>query len=120
MRDFIFSIWTKVGKTSNDTVAALESLAARQYTTAEQGGRVVVSASVQGKSFTYEIPEGQTSMDFLAFCRGSWRMIMIGGVTSSQMTDAELLAYLLDADGEVTNTTVASFTRTIKYGNKTN
>jgi hypothetical protein len=116
MRDFIFSIWAKVGKTSSDTVAALESLAAKQYTTAEQGGRVVVSASVQGKSFTYEIPEGQTSMDFLEQCRGSWRQILIGGITGAQMTDAELLTYLLDAEGEVTNTTVASFTRTTQYG----
>lgn len=116
MRDFIFSIWSKVGKTSDATVAALESLAAKQYTTAEQGGRVVVSASVQGKSFTYEIPEGQTSMDFLEQCRGSWRQILIGGPTGGQRTDAELLAYLLDADGEVTNTTLASFTRTRQYG----
>ena len=116
MRDFIFSIWAKVGKTSDATVAALESLAAKQYTTAEQGGRVVVSASVQGKSFTYEIPEGQTSMDFLEQCRGSWRQILIGGSTGGQKTDAELLAYLLDADGEVTDRSVVSFTRTRQYG----
>ena len=116
MRDFIFSIWAKVGKTSADTVAALESLAAKQYTTAEQGGRIVVSASVQGKSFTYEIPPGQSGPDFLATVRESWRMIEIGGATGAQMTDAELRAYLLDADGEVTNTTVASFTRCINYG----
>ncbi len=79
----------------------------------------MISASVQGKSFTYEVPEGQTSMDFLAQCRESWRIILIGGASGAQMTDAELLTFLLDADGEVTNTTVASFTRTTEHGYKT-
>ena len=116
MRDFIFSIWAKVGETTVETVAALKALAAKQYTTAEQGGRIVVSASVQGKSFTYELPEGQSGPDFLATVRESWRMIEIGGASGGQMTDAELLAYLLDTAGEVTNTTVASFTRCNHYG----
>ena len=116
MRDFIFSIWANVGETAIDTVAALKSLAAKQYTTAEQGGRVVVSASVQGKSFTYEVPEGQTSLDFLSTVRESWRIIETGGASGGQMTDAELLDFLLDTDGEVTKVTVASFTRCMSHG----
>ena len=111
MRDFLFSIWAKVGETAAATSAALKTLAAKQYTTAEQGGRMVVSASVQGKSFSYELPPGQSGVEFLSTVRESWRMVEIGGASGTQMTDAELRAYLLDADGQITSRTVASFSR---------
>ena len=116
MRDFIFSIWCHVSKTATASIAALETLAANQYTTAEQGGRYVVSASVQGKSFTYELPVGQSGADFLNMVRESWRMLQIGGASGGIMTDAELLAYLIDTSGDVTNITVASFTQRTQYG----
>ena len=111
MRAFIFSVWVHVGKNSTATIKALETLAGKQFTTAEQGGRYVVSATVQNKSFTYELPGDQTGAGFLEMVRESWRMISIGGATGDEMTDAELKAYLLDTDGEVTSRTVASFTQ---------
>ena len=114
MRAFIFSVWVHSGKTSVATVNALETLAAKQFTVAEQGGRHVVSASVQGKSFSYEMPEGQGSSDFLVMAHDSWRIVKIGGATGAQMTDAELEAYLQDAAGESTNRTVASFAQYIR------
>ena len=114
MRAFIFSIWAFVGETSQATLDALKALAAKHYTTAEQGGRVVVSATVQGKSFTYEIPEGQSAADFLQLTYDSWRMVKIGGTDGAQMTDAELEAYLCDTGGEVTDRTVAVFSQQIR------
>ena len=114
MRAFIFSVWVHSGKTSVATVNALETLAAKQFTVAEQGGRHVVSASVQGKSFSYEMPEGQGSSDFLVMAHDSWRIVKIGGATGAQMTDTELEAYLQDAAGESTNRTVASFAQYIR------
>jgi len=114
MRAFIFSVWVHSGKTSVATVNALETLAAKQFTVAEQGGRHVVSASVQGKSFSYEMPEGQGSSDFLVMAHDSWRIVRIGGATGAQMTDTELEAYLQDAAGESTNRTVASFAQYIR------
>ena len=75
MRAFLFTVWIKAGKTAAATVVLLEALAAKQYTVAEQGGRYVVSASVQGKSFTYELPDGQTTYDFTEMCYDSWRAI---------------------------------------------
>ena len=109
MRAFIFTVWVHVGETAALTIAGIKELAGRQYTVAEQGGRYVVSASVQGKSFTYELPAGQTATEFSEQCREAWRMIKIGGASNGVMTDAELEAYLLDTTGEVTNVTVASF-----------
>ena len=104
MRAFLFTVWIKAGKTAAATVVLLEALAAKQYTVAEQGGRYVVSASVQGKSFTYELPDGQTTYDFTEMCYDSWRAI-------DGMTDAELEAYIKDADDEMTNITQATFAR---------
>jgi hypothetical protein len=109
MRAFIFSIWAFVDETAQATLDTLKALAAKQYTVAEQGGKVVVSATVQGKSFTYEIPEGQSASDFLQLVYDSWRMVKIGGTSGGQMTDAELEAYLCDTGGEVTDRTVAVF-----------
>ena len=100
-RFFIYSL-DQGGKTAAATVALLESLAAKQYTVAEQGGRYVVSASVQGKSFTYELPQGQTADDFSELCYDAWRYI-------DGMTDAQLEAYIKDADNECTNVTQATF-----------
>ena len=114
MRAFIFSVWAFVGETSAATLDALKSLAAKQYTTAEQGGKIVVSATVQGKSFTYELPEGQSASAFLQLTYESWRMVKIGGTSGATMTDAELEAYLCDVSGEVTDRTVASFTQQIR------
>ena len=102
MRAFLFTVWIKAGKTSAETIALLESLAAKQFTVAEQGGRYVVSASVQGKSFTYELPQGQTAYDFSELCYDAWRVI-------EGMTDAQLEAHIKDADNESTNVTQATF-----------
>lgn len=102
MRAFLFTVWIKAGKTSAETIALLEQLAAKQFTVAEQGGRYVVSASVQGKSFTYELPQGQTAYDFAELCYDAWKCV-------DGMTDAELEAFIKDADGEVTNVTQATF-----------
>lgn len=116
MRAFIFSVWVHVGKTSAATITALETLAGKQFTTAEQGGRYVVSATVQGKSFTYEMPEGTSGAGFLEMVRESWRMLNLGGESGDEMTDAELKAYLLDVAGEVTDRSIASFTRCTRNG----
>ena len=102
MRAFIFTIWIKAGKTAAETIALLETLAAKQYTIAEQGGRYVVSASVQGKSFTYELPAGQTAQDFALLCYESWKAI-------KDMTDAELEEFVCDPNKEQTNVTQATF-----------
>ena len=104
MRAFIFTVWIKAGKTAAETIALLESLAAKQYTVAEQGGRYVVSASVQGKSFTYELPEGQTGYEFAQLCYDSWKAI-------KDMTDEELEDFICDPNNEQTNVTQATFTR---------
>tara|TARA_R110000744_G_C18986454_1_gene520007 strand:+ start:58 stop:402 length:345 start_codon:yes stop_codon:yes gene_type:complete len=111
MRAFIFSVWVHSSKTAIATTAAMETLAAKQFSVAEQGGRHVVSASVQGKSFSYEMPAGQGGSDFLNMAHDSWRLLKIGGDTGGAMTDAELESYLTDAGGQQTNRTVASFTQ---------
>ena len=116
MRAFIFSVWAHVGETSDLTLEALKKLAAKQYSVADQGGRYVVSASVQGKAFTYELPQGQTPAVFTQLAYDAWRQIRIGGASGEQMTDAELEAYLTDENGECSDTVVAAFTQDARYG----
>jgi hypothetical protein len=111
MRAFIFSVWAHVGEKSENTLEALKSLAAKQYSVAEQGGRYVISASSQGKSFTWELPPGETPASFTETAYDAWRMLKIGGASGGQMTDAELEAYVVDAGGQYTDTVIATFTQ---------
>tara|TARA_R110002020_G_scaffold163977_1_gene350293 strand:+ start:104 stop:451 length:348 start_codon:yes stop_codon:yes gene_type:complete len=104
MRAFLFTIWIKAGKSAVQTIELLEQLAAKQYSIAEQGGRYVVSATVQGKSFTYELPEDETPYDFIQLCYDAWRLVR-------GMTDQELEDFIVDADNEVTNVTQATFSK---------
>tara|TARA_B100000749_G_scaffold280793_1_gene278820 strand:+ start:3714 stop:4058 length:345 start_codon:yes stop_codon:yes gene_type:complete len=114
MRAFIFQVWVHAGKTYALTLAALETLASNQFDTAEQGGRVIVSSTVQGQSFTWEIPEGQTPADFSQIVYESWSFIQKGGTSGAAMTDAQLEAYLVDAGNEVTDRTVGVFAQQIR------
>lgn len=116
MRAFIFSVWASVGETAANTIAALKALAAKQYTIAEQGGRYVVSASVQGKSFTYELPQGQGPAAFTDQAYSAWRHLNTAGASGGVMTNDELRAYLLDKDNQYTDTIVAAFTQDAHYG----
>lgn len=102
MRAFLFTVWIKAGKTAAETIALLETLAAKQFTVAEQGGRYVVSASVQGKSFTYELPAGQTAYDFVQLCYDAWRCVR-------SMDDDELETFIIDENDDVTSVTQATF-----------
>lgn len=108
MRGFIFSVWTNAGKTASATVTALETLAANQYTVAENGGRQMISASVQGKSFSYSVPDGMDASYFSQLAFEAWQAICTGGASGGTMTDAELLAYLKDTTAE-TSVTRARF-----------
>ena len=49
-RSFVFSVWVANSKDATKTVAALETIAANNFTVQKEGGRVLVSASMGGKS----------------------------------------------------------------------
>ena len=109
MRAFIFAVWVKAGKTAEDTLSALEALSAQHFTVAESGGRQMLTASVQGKSFSYEIPPGLDSSYFASLAYEDWKAISAGGASGGKMTDAELVAFVQDASGAVTNVARARF-----------
>lgn len=113
MRALIFSVWVTVGKTAPETIAALEALAAKQYTVAQDGGRQMISASVQGKNFSYEIPEGQSAASVSAMAYEGWKALL--NCDGKVMSDEELEAYLKDCSGEVTNTTRVRFSYGGRY-----
>jgi hypothetical protein len=60
-RSFVFSVWVANNKDALKTVAALETIAANNFTVAKEGGRVLVSASMGGKSYSYSLPPDQTA-----------------------------------------------------------
>ena len=56
-------------------LSTIEALATSHYEIVEQNGRQVVSASVQGKQFTYSIPEGHSVADFQEQLREAYSIL---------------------------------------------
>lgn len=72
MKSFIFQIWLSVGKTLLDTVAGVESIAVKQYSVIEKGGRQMISSSANGKSFTYATDQSVKSSIVAEMAHEAW------------------------------------------------
>ena len=59
-RAFVFSVWVANNKKAADTVTALETIAANVHSVTAEAGRLMISASTGGKSFSYTIPPDMT------------------------------------------------------------
>jgi peroxiredoxin len=109
MRAFLFIIWVHSHKQVSHMITNLENLGKANYEIVSQNGRQVVSASVQGKQFTYNIPDGYSVADFQEQLREAYSLILTGGASGGQMTDAEISNYVIDKDKEITNVARARF-----------
>ena len=74
-RSFVFSVWVANNKDALKTVAALETIAANNFTVAKEGGRVLVSASMGGKSYSYSLPPDQTAGTVAELAFYAWNQI---------------------------------------------
>jgi hypothetical protein len=74
-RSFVFSVWVANSKDATKTVAALEAIAANNFTVAKEGGRVLVSASMGGKSYSYSLPPDQTAGTVAELAFYAWKQI---------------------------------------------
>lgn len=90
-------------------LSTIEALATSHYEIVEQNGRQVVSASVQGKQFTYNIPEGHSVADFQEQLREAYSILKTGGANGNQMQNHEITNYVLDKDKEISNVARARF-----------
>ena len=86
-RAFIVSAWLASDKNAGKTKAALELIGANQHNVQKEGGRLLVSASMGGKSFSYSLPPDLTASTVSELALTCWALI-------KDMTDAELEAYL--------------------------
>ena len=84
-RALLFSLWIQASKNAQALVLALEAIAAGQATVFQNGGRTMISASVAGKSFTYQLTSGITPVEVAKAALEGWRMCQ-------NKTDAEVAA----------------------------
>ena len=77
------------------TRLALEQLAANQFSTFNNGGKVMVSASVAGKSFSYQLQPGVNPSGVAAMAYELWTRV------KDFTTSAELENYLAKSTGQV-------------------
>jgi hypothetical protein len=86
-RSFVFSVWVANSKDATKTVAALETIASNNFTVAKEGGRVLVSASMGGKSYSYSLPPDQTAGTVAELAFYAWNQIR-------SLSDADLELWL--------------------------
>jgi hypothetical protein len=98
-RSFVFSVWVANNKDALKTVAALETIAANNFTVAKEGGRVLVSASMGGKSYSYSLPPDQTAGTVAELAFYAWKQI-------KDLASADLELWLTR---KTNKTTIAAF-----------
>jgi len=109
MRSLLFAIWIKSGKDVSAAIALVEGLVIAEYETLSRGGARIVSANVAGKQFTYELPSGWSTSDFIDALRLIYRLLTTGGASGGQMTDEEANRAALDLDNQSTSVTKVRF-----------
>jgi hypothetical protein len=90
----LFSLWIQSAKDPVATRLALEALAANQFTTFNNGGKVMVSASVAGKSFSYQMQQGTSPVDICRAAHRLWQQV-------ETMTAEQLYNFLKKSTGSI-------------------
>ena len=98
-RSFVFSVWAANGKDAAKTITALETIASNNFTVQKEGGRVLVSASMGGKSYSYTVPPDQTAGTVAELAFESWKQV-------KDLSDADLELWLTR---KAVKTTIAAF-----------
>lgn len=86
-RAFVFSVWVANGKKAAATITALETIAANVHSVTAEAGRLMISASTGGKSFSYTIPPDMTPGTVAELALQCWNAI-------KSMNDAQLETWL--------------------------
>jgi hypothetical protein len=86
-RAFVFSVWVANGKKAAATVTALETIAANVHSVTSEAGRLMISASTGGKSFSYTLPPDMTPSTVGEMALQCWNIIRA-------FTDDELETWL--------------------------
>ena len=74
-RGLIFSLWIQASKDPVALRLALEALAAGQSSTFTSGGKMMMSASVAGKSFSYQLQPGMSPAGMTTMALSAWRSV---------------------------------------------
>lgn len=94
-RGLIFSLWIQASKDPVALRLALEALASGQASTFTNGGKVMVSASVAGKSFSYQLQPGFTPAGMTILALNAWKAV------KDMTTSAQVENFLTGSTGSV-------------------
>jgi hypothetical protein len=74
-RSFVFSVWVANNKDATKTVAALEAIASNNFAVAKEGGKVITSVSMGGKSYSFALPPDQTASTVAELAFYCWKEV---------------------------------------------
>lgn len=94
-RGLIFSLWIQASKDPVALRLALEALASGQASTFTNGGKVMVSASVAGKSFSYQLQPGMSPAAMTQLSLNAWR------ATKDLSTSQQVEDFLIKSTGSL-------------------
>ena len=58
-----FCVWSASGQDQARTVAALVTIAAGQFSTIKRGGTVLISTTIGGENFSFQLPPGVSGLN---------------------------------------------------------
>ena len=71
----IFGIWIKVNKSLPALKTALEQIASNASSIYQANGKILISASVAGQSFSYALPDGINVDSVLSATFDAWKIV---------------------------------------------
>ena len=75
LRAFVFGLWVKGGESVTTLVTLLKTAASDKSSLITDGGRVILSSSVNGKSFSYSFAPGMSPMQVQSMAYEAWRRV---------------------------------------------
>ena len=75
LRAFVFGLWVKGGESVTTLVTLLKTAASDQSSLITDGGRVILSSSVNGKSNSYSFAPGMSPMQVQSMAYEAWRRV---------------------------------------------
>lgn len=71
----IFSLWLHSGKNYSATILALENMALGQVESMQKGGRTMISTTIGGESFSYQLAGNLSPAEVTRIAYDGWRAV---------------------------------------------
>jgi hypothetical protein len=95
VRDFIFVIYLASGETVAGTLAAIKQIAIGQFDLLSDGGKQLISSSINGQQYSFSLSGSLTNLQIIALARRAY-------LVCSSLNDTTITDYINTIDESFT------------------